>query len=183
MRHCPNRFFHRILALALCLALAFAVTGHARAEAAPLPAVQVFTDYLDSIDIVYSTSDYNAETGMQTVFVSFAADHDFYKTLECQVLFGPQENMVSLRCWSLATPKVSRNKVLSTLNDLNSSFKFTKFVLDDSDGTVQAEMDMFMDPATCAVPVFNAVVIMISIIDSDSCVSQLQALTKSISIQ
>ena len=169
-----NSMLKRFVACAVLMALLLSLTaGAAFAESANLVSTQNFMAYLDENDVVY-TYDGADDNGDEHFSLDYELDN--FDSLTCTVIFDSDDDEVNLRVWYIVTPSVDENTILATINQLNNDYKFAKFVYDTSDGTVQAEMDMAIDKNGCAVPVMNAIVWLLSVVDKDEVASTLKSL-------
>lgn len=154
----------------VAMLLSFGAVGHA--ETAEFESTQTLMDYLDEKDIKYSY--YGVNGKHEEVDVEFELDN--YSSMTCELYFKEDCEEVSLRIWNIVTVSAGKNFTYSVLNKLNDSYKFAKFVLDESDNTVQAELDMYIDAEHCGRPVYDAMMALFDIIDDEDAVSLLQSL-------
>lgn len=156
-----------IVALALCICI-----QPAAAAAAEFKTTQQFLDFLDEKDIRYSYIGVDGKS--EQVNVSFSLDN--FDSARCSIFFKNDFEEVSLRIWDIVKVSAGKTFTLSTINSLNKDFKFVAFVFDESDSTVQAELDMYIDPDHCARSVYDAMMIMFQIIDDDGVAEKLHSL-------
>ena len=154
----------------VAMLLSFGAVGHA--ETAKFESTQTFMDYLDAKDIKYSY--YGVNGKHEEVDVEFEMDN--FPSTVCELYFKEDCEEVSLRVWNIVTVSAGKNFTYSVLNKLNDSYKFAKFVLDESDDTVQAEIDMYIDAEHCGRPVYDAMMALVDIIDDEDAVSLLKSL-------
>ena len=159
------------LMLALLLALA-ASASPASAAQAQLKTTQQFLDYLDSQDTKYQYLGVDGD--VEVVTVSMLTEH--FSALQCALHFKDDNEQVSLRIWNLVTASAGKNYIYSAMNKLNSQYKFVKFVYDENDSTIQAEMDMYIDSDHCARSVIKAMLVMFVCIDKDDAAAILTSL-------
>ncbi len=70
-------------------------------------------------------------------------------TIDVLVAFSENCRYAALRCFRIATvPKDRLGQAILTCNELNNTYKWVKFCVDD-DGDVTAENDAILDAATC----------------------------------
>ena len=169
-----NSMLKKVVACAVLMALLLSLTvGAAFAESANLVSTQNFLAYLDDNDIVYEYLGAN-DDGDERLTLDYELEN--FDSLTCTVFFDSDDDEVDLRVWYIVTPSVDENTILATINQLNDSYKFAKFVYDTSDGTVQAEMDMAIDKNGCAEPVMNAITWLLSVVDKDEVAAALKSL-------
>ncbi len=170
-----KKYMYRILAIAFVLALVFSLSGSASAQsaAAAYPSTQNVLDYFDEIGIYYDYAGISS-SGYDRVTVGFSMDN--FDSVDVELFFTEDGETASLRVWDIVTCRAGSGFVTSTLNGLNKDFKFVKFVYDESDSTVQAEIDMYIDPEHCGRAVYDAVSAIITVIDSDSVAAHLHSL-------
>lgn len=160
------------LVAVLCLAALIFTTGTpTRAESTKYVSTRNFLNYLTMKGVKYSYL--GVDDRDETVSVSYALDH--FTSLKCNLYFRDDDE-VDLRIYNIVTVQTGTNRALSVLNELNADYKFAKFVLDTSDMTVQAEMDMFIDAATCGSVVYEALNMLLLVVDDDEVAPRLLAL-------
>ena len=167
MRHIMKRLIPVLLAvllLTMCVA-------HA-AQETEYPATRNFIEYLESKDIKYTYEGMQNEKEVLTI----SSTLDNFESLAVMCYFNKDSEEVSLRIWNIVTATAGRNNVLSTLNSLNAAYKFVKFVLDESDSTVQAEIDIYIDGDHCGRSVYDAMMAAFNVTDNDDAAAQLHAL-------
>ena len=68
---------------------------------------------------------------------------DYLDKIPVEAYFDPDLDVVSMRCWQVIFfDKKDLADVLALVNDLNSEYKFVKFVVDPEDESVDAEIDI-----------------------------------------
>ncbi len=163
----------KLVSLFLLVAFLFSVSSPAvRAETAVLRSTQNFMKYLDQEGIKYS---YLGVDGRDEI-VSISSGMDNFATLTCKVFFRDTEEIASLRMWDIVTASAGTNYILSVINGLNADKKFAKFVLDTSDSTVQAELDMYIDADTCGRCVYDAMLTLFILVDDEEVAAKLHSL-------
>lgn len=163
-----------IVCFAFALILAMVLGSTAVAEKAQLRSTQNFLDFLDSKGIKYTYAGMTDDGDREIVRVGYTLDN--YPSLDCNLFFKNDCEEVSLRIWNIVTTTAGKNHVLSTLNSLNAAYKFVKFVLDESDSTVQAEIDIYIDGDHCGRSVYDAMMAAFNVTDNDDAAAQLHAL-------
>ncbi len=167
MRHIVKRLcpvFLAVLLLAMCVA-------HA-AQETEYPATRNFIDYLESKNIEYTYDGLQYEKEVLTV--SYPLDH--FESLAVKFLFKNDSEEVSLRMWEIVTAKAKKDRVLSVLNKLNDDYKFVKFVYDEDDSTIQAELDMYIDGEHCGRSIYNAMLVIFQVVDNKDVAKELHSL-------
>ena len=159
--------------LACIVALALLLPS-ALADEPELASTQSFLAYLDSRDIKYTYKGVLSETEHETVQVKFNGEN--YDTLTVNLYFDPNGDSVSLRIYNLANATAGENYIMSTIQKLNKAYKYAKFVYDDSDSTIQAEMDLRIDPNDCGEVVSENMMMMLNVVDYEEVHSMLSAL-------
>lgn len=100
-------------------------------------ATQVIADYLDAEGIKYSV---NESERVSSVGVRFQCDN--LPSIGVIFFSNSDDNDVSARVFSLVhVPEDKVSSMPATLNELNKSFRFAKFVLDE-DNDVNLEFDI-----------------------------------------
>ena len=167
MRHIMKRLcpvLLSVLLLTLCIAPA--------AQAAEYTATQDFINYLESKNIKYTYIGMQDEKELLTI--SYTLDNFENLTLMC--IFNNDSEEVSLRMWEIVTTTAAKTRVLFVLNTLNADYKFVKFVYDESDSTVQAELDMYIDGEHCGRSIYDAMLCIFRIVDEESVAKELHSL-------
>ena len=161
-----------LVSIALLAVMLASAAAPALADTAQLTSTQNFLDYLDLRDIKYTLTGMDGNS--EVVRVSFTLDN--FSSLRCSLFFKDDGEEVSLRVWEIVSATAGKSYILSTLNTLNSDYKFAKFVLDESDNTVQAELDMYIDADHCGRSVYDGMMALFNIIDNSSVAEKLHAL-------
>lgn len=144
------------------------------ADTANLKTTRQFMEYCDSRSIVYSFAGLSSDGNSERVNVSFKLSN--FDTLQCAIFFKDDCEQVSLRIWNIISASAGKNDILSALNKLNSNYKFGKFVLDESNATVQVEMDMCIDGDHCGRCVYDAMEVLFFLVDSDDVAKTIHSL-------
>ena len=163
-----------IACFAIVLMLAMVLGTAAVAETAQFRSTQNFLDFLDSKGIKYSYLGVTDDGDREIVRVSYTLDN--YPSLDCNLFFKSDCEEVSLRIWNIVTATAGKNYVCSTLNSLNAAYKFVKFVYDESDSTVQAEVDLYIDGDHCGRSIYDSMMAIFNVTDRDDTASQLHGL-------
>lgn len=166
-------FAEKLVFCAVLAVLVLSFAANASATTAKLVSTQNFLSFLDEKDIEYTYAGPN-DGDDERVTVSYTLNH--YSSLACTLIFDKDDDEVDLRIWNIATVSAGKNYTLSTLQKLNAGYKFCKFVLDESDSTLQAEMDMFIDKDHCVLPVCDAMYYMFTVLDDDTVAGLIQSL-------
>lgn len=143
------------------------------AESAVYGSTKAFVSYMDRNGIKYDILgllDYGAEV------VSVSFDCNNWNSLKVYCMFSDDGEVVSLRIYDIITSSAGRNYTCAVLNSINFDYKFIKMDFDESDSTVMAELDMYIDSATCGRPVMDAVFALIKILDKDDVYQALSVL-------
>lgn len=168
MRKALSFIIAAMLILSLIPAAAFAATP-------TLTTTKHFIDYLESKEIKYTFKGWDTdEKKDERVEVSYTLDN--FESVKCVIFFRNNNHSVSIRIWDILTASAGKNYVLNNLNSLNYDYKYAKFVLDERDNTVQVEMDMYIDQDHCAECVYDAMHILLDIIDDDEVAKKLHSL-------
>ena len=162
----------RTLALVCLLAMTLSLFGTASAKTAQLSSTQNFLDFLDKKDVKYTYE--GMQDGREEVSVSFTGDN--FPSLKCRIFFKDDCEEVSLRIWNLVEATAGKNRIYSTLNSIHKDYKFVKYVYDESDSTVQAELDVYIDGDHCGRSVYDSLMVMINLTDRDDVAELLHAL-------
>ena len=164
---------HTVLCAILMAMLMVLIAGTALATEAKLSTTQSFLNYLGEKGIKYTYHGMTESSG-ERVSVGYTLDN--YSSQTCNFFFKESEDEVDLRMWNIITASAGKNFTLSTLNALNSGYKYAKFVLDESDSTVQAEMDMFISKDNCGESVYKAMKKLFDVVDADEVAKQILSL-------
>ena len=163
----------KLLCAALAALLAVCLTGAALAAEAQLKTTRAFLDYLDVNGVRYSLQGMD-DDGDEGITITYQMDN--FDVLTCRIYFYKDCEQVCLRIRDIVRASAGKNYILSTINSLNSSYRWGKFVYDESDATVLVEMDMYIDPDHCAPSVYDAMTILFTVVDYDEVARQLHAL-------
>ena len=125
---------------------------------------QHFLDYMDELGIPYNYYGID-DDNWEAVSVIFGPS--ISSSFECFIYFEQNNHEVEFRIWDLVKPSAGENFTLSTINELNANWKYAKFVLNERDSTVQAEMDMYIDGDHCARSVYDAMDSLLDIIEDE----------------
>ena len=163
----------KLLACVLLMTMMLTAAVGAFAEKAQLTSTQTFLNYLDEKDFKYTCHGLT-DDGDERVTVSFACDN--FDSLQVTLFFDPNEDAVSLRMWNIITVTADKNDSYATLQQLNAKYKYSTFVLDESDSTLQAEQDMFIDKDHCGKPVYDAMRYMVIVVDDNDVSAQIHTM-------
>lgn len=172
MRNLINKKHVFACAVLMALLMVLAVST-ASATTAKLTTTQNFLDYLDANGIKYT---YNGMTDSSGELVTVSYTLDNFSSLACKLFFKESEDEVDLRVWNIVKVSAGKNFALNVVNSLNASWKYCKFVFDESDYTVQAEMDMFINKDHCGEEIFKAMRKLFVVTDTDEIAEQLHSL-------
>lgn len=159
-----------VVLMALLMVLAVSTASAATAK---LQTTQNFLDYLGENNIKYTYKGMTESSG-ESVSVSYTLDN--FSSLTCNLFFKESEDEVDLRIWNIVTVSAGKNYALNIVNSLNANWKYAKFVFDESDNTIQAEMDMFINKEHCGEEIFKAMRKLFVVIDTDEIAEQLHSL-------
>ena len=162
----------RLFLIAVFALLIVLSTGAALAQSAGLKTTREFMNYLDTEGVEYSYVGMN--DGLERVDIPYTFSN--FKSARCAVFFRNDLRAASFRIWDIMKVSAGENYTLSALNDLNKAHRFTKFVYDGSDSTVQVEADVCIDPEHCAESVYDTMLILISTIEAEDVTSRLKSL-------
>ena len=159
-----------IVCTVLLMLLVSAITTSA--SAAQQSSVQNFISYLEQENIRYTYEGVN-DDGVERLRISYELDP--FGSLDCVLLFQDNDE-VDLRIWNIVTSAAGKEKTVDLVNTLNASYKYVKFVFDENDSTVQGEADMLIDAEHSAPQIFDAMILMFSVIDDGDIAAQLHSL-------
>ncbi len=162
----------KALSLLCLLMLILSLSGSAFAETAKLRSTQDFLDFLDSKGLKYTLG--SLDDGTEDVSVSYSLDN--FSSLTCRLFFKDDCEEVSLRIWNIVTATAGKNRVYNTVNKINNDYKFAKFVFDESDSTVQAELDVYIDGDHCGRSVYDSMQALFNVTDRDDVAEMLHDL-------
>lgn len=159
-----NSIFKKLTLCAVLVALLLSISVGVSAETAKLASTQNFLDYLDGKGITYTYIGLN-DDGDERVKVSYSLDN--FSSLACTLIFDKDEDEVDLRIWNIITVTAGKNHTYATIQKLNADYKYCKFVYDESDSSLQVEVDMFIDKDHCGKPVYDAMRYMFLVVDDN----------------
>ena len=123
--------------LALCLFLSLSVPAFA--VSAEYSTTKAFLKVMDREKNKYTVEGVD-EDGDEKVSVSVKGDNK--KTIEVRIFFNEDLDVVSMRCWYVISfDKADLDRVLTAVNQINNDYRFVKFVVDESDYSVDAKID------------------------------------------
>lgn len=136
-----KRFLCSLLIATLCLGM---LVAPALAATAQYSSTQDFLDALDASGIDYTNQGVYEETEDELVRIEHDEDGVSYVIL-CS--FDKKEDRSDFFIWNLIDfDAANRDDVLYICNDLNLSYKYVKFYVDDSDNSVTAYTDLIYGP-------------------------------------
>jgi len=159
--------------LALTLVLVLALGSTAFATTAQYRSTQNFLDFLDGKGIKYTYVGV-VDTDIERVNVSYTLDN--FASLQCSIFFKSDCEEVSLRIWNIIKAKAGKSLITATLNELNADYKFVKYVYDESDSTVQAEVDQYIDGDHCGRSVYDSMMVMFREVDNNEIAAKIKSL-------
>lgn len=162
----------KVLSLLCLLTMILSLSASAFAETAKLRSTQDFLDFLDSKGVKYTLG--SLEDGREDVTVSYTLDN--FSSLKCRIFFKDDCEEVSLRIWNIITATAGKNRIYNTINTINKDYKFAKFVFDESDSTVQAELDVYIDGDHCGRSVYDSMRALFNVTDRDDVAEMLHDL-------
>lgn len=160
----------RILLCALALMLALP----AFAEEAPQYALmQDFVRVLEENDLTYTYKGI-IDSGEERLLLSFT--QDIYENFTFDIFVPEAQNRFSLRLWSLVTVNSGKTYALQVVNDLNNSWKYAKFVLDESDNTINVELDNRVASPESGEAMLGAIISLCDILVEEECQEKILSL-------
>lgn len=168
-----NSIIKKLLAGILLAILLMATTVSAFAATAQYATTQTVMDYFDEIGIKYFYRGMD-DSDKECLSVSYSCDN--YDSLNVILYFDPAEDEVNLRMWDIVTITAGKNYANSTVQQLNATYKYCKFVIDESDYTLRGEADLFIDKDNCGRPVYDAVRYMVAVVDDDGAAAMIHGL-------
>ena len=119
---------------------------------------QLFMDYMDANGVKYSDV---REDVVKVVYIG-----DNLKTIPVYVFFDKDgDPLVCFKCWDIA--KIGEHGMAAAIiacNGLNKKYRWVKFYLDD-DNDIVAQIDAYVDEATCGSECLNLVKRVVNIVD------------------
>ena len=129
----------KLFAVLLALALAFSLSVPALAAGAQYGPTKAFLKVMSREKHKYNYMGID-EDDDEEVNVSFGGDNK--DEIDVKIFFDKDLDAVSMRCWRVISfNKADLAKVLAKVNDINCDYKFVKFVVDEEDLSVDAEID------------------------------------------
>ena len=162
----------RLVLIAVYALLIVLSTGTALAQSTGLKTTRQFLEFLDSEGVAYNYVGMN--DGLERVDIPYTFAN--FKSARCAVFFRNDLRAASIRIWDVVKVSAGENYTLSALNELNRAHRFSKFVYDGSDSTVQMEADVCIDPEHCAESVYDTMLILISTIEAEDVTTKLKSL-------
>ena len=142
----------RILALVIVLILCVSFTGSAFAsglskfrdkqsggETAAFASTQSFLDAMDAEGIIYT---YHGLDSDNDDYVEVVYTGDYCDSIDINIYFDESGTEANFRFWNVIDfNSVDYREILTVVNQLNSDYKWAKFVVDTSDYSVTASID------------------------------------------
>ena len=172
-----NRLLSKLLLLCILVSMLCGVVlcNGALATTCKLKSTQDFIDYLEVKGIKYNVVGMTDDND-EKVTVSYRLDN--FASLTCTFFFDQREDRVALRIWDIIKANASQSYICETVNKLNKTYKWCKFVYDYDDSTVQAEMDMFISDTGCGPAIYNAMSLMFAVIDDNDVSSMIHSMER-----
>ena len=154
----------KLLAALLALCLVFSLSVPAFAVSAEYSTTKAFLKVMDREKNKYTVEGIDEDEDEQ-VTVSVKGDNK--KKIEVLIFFNKDLDVVSMRSWYVISfDKANLEKVLSAVNQLNSDYKFVKFVVDESDYSVDAKIDCpIRDDDSAGEIAYDALYYVVNIVD------------------
>ena len=138
----------KLFAVLLTLCLIFCLSVPAFAVNAQYSTTKAFLKVMDREKAKYSYLGVNEDNKEQ---INVTAKGDNKEKLEIKIFFHEDLDSVSMRSWYVISfDKANLAKVLAAVNQLNNDYKYVKFVVDESDYSVDAEIDCPLRDDDCA---------------------------------
>ena len=148
--------------LVLCVLLSLSIPAFA--AGAQYGPTKAFLDVMKREKHKYNYMGIN-EDGDEQINVSFSGD--YMDTIDVKIFFDEDLDAVSMRSWRVINFKSSdMAKVLALVNELNNEYKYVKFVVDEEDLSVDAEIDCpLRDDANAGEIAYDALYYIVMIVD------------------
>lgn len=118
---------------------------------------KLFMNYMDAKGVKYEDKD--------TYVVKVTYTGDNIKSIPIFVFFDSDgDPILQMKCWDIANFTNKEEKGLSACNEANTTYRWAKFYI-DKDKDVIAELDAYIDAATCGEECLKLVRRMVSVID------------------
>ena len=132
--------------LALCLFLSLSLPAFA--VNAQYGTTKAFLKIMDREKNKYSYMGVNEDDKEQ---VNVTVKGDNKPKIEVKIFFASDLESVSMRSWYVISfDKADLDKILALVNKLNNDYKYVKFVVDEADYSVDAEIDCPIRDDDCA---------------------------------
>lgn len=154
----------KLLAFILVTALFLSISIPAFAASAQYTTTKEFLKVLSREKLHYRYMGIDEDED-EEITTSFTGDN--WDDIFINLFFDEDLEIVSLRCWNIVDfNEKDRAEALERCNQLNDSYKFVKFVMDESDWSVGAEMDVpIREGAESAECVYDALYYIVNIAD------------------
>ncbi len=154
----------KLFAVLLALCLVFSLSVPAFAVSAEYSTTKAFLKVMDREKNKYTVEGLDDDED-EKVSVSFTGDNK--KDIDVIIFFDKDLDAVSMRSWYVISfEKADLDKVLSVVNQLNSDYKFVKFVVDESDYSVDAKIDCpLRDDRNAGEIAYDALYYVVNIVD------------------
>ena len=120
----------------------------------------LFMSYMDSEGVRYTELDTEKNNVVKVVY-----NGDNLKSIAVFVFFDSDgDPLVQLKCWDIANFKGKEDKAIRVCNDLNATYRWVKFYVDD-DADIIADIDAVIDVASCGAECLQLVRRLVNITD------------------
>ena len=164
-------FTGKTCAILLAVAFLLCAVSSACAQKCEYTSAQQFADYLDSKEVIYEYG--GVDDGYERIDVTYTLD---YFKVTCCLFFKEDNEQVNLRIWEIEKPTADRNTVLASVNKLNYNYKFGKFLLDEGDGTLSLELDMYISGENSGYCAYRGMNVLLSILDDEEIAAEILSL-------
>ncbi len=120
----------------------------------------LFMSYMDSEGVRYTELDTEKNNVVKVVY-----NGDNLKSIAVFVFFDADgDPLVQLKCWDIANFKGKEEKAIRVCNDLNATYRWVKFYVDD-DADIIADIDAVIDASSCGAECLQLVRRLVNITD------------------
>ena len=120
----------------------------------------LFMSYMDSEGVRYTELDTEKNNVVKAVY-----NGDNLKSIAVFVFFDSDgDPLVQLKCWDIANFKGKEDKAIRVCNDLNATYRWVKFYVDD-DADIIADIDAVVDFGSCGAECLQLVRRIVNIVD------------------
>lgn len=161
------------IGLALLLVIMFVLPASAEDDV-QLATTKDFIRVLEESELTYQYKGMDSTGTYEIVTLSLSSD--VYENCTYTCFFHTDEDEASIRLWNLITITSGKSYALQVINNLNNSYKWTKFYYDEDDSTLTATADIVLNATDPGNIVFDVMVHIANILNYEDVQTSIMSL-------